>query len=95
MAAVLEGQYLESGQRVASPQPRAIRFESGGDPFAGHILFPMHKPGHILARKPDVVPPRFRSLSQTSGFTDKGASNLGDANSGRNWGQYLPRIISE
>lgn len=95
MAAVLEQQYSKNGQRVASPQPRAIHLESGGDPFAGHLLFPMHKAAHILKSKPNVIPPRFRSLSQTSGFNDHGASNLGYANSVRNLGQYLPRIVSE
>ena len=89
MAAVLQEQYSENGQRVASPQPRTIRFHSGGDPFAGHLLFPMHRAGRALAKKPDVAPPVFRSLSQTSGFTKQGS------NSGRNWGQYLPRIVSE
>ena len=94
MASVLAKHYSANGQRVVSPRPPPIHLESGGDPFAGHMLFPTHKPGRVLSKKPQVSPPRFKSLPQTrkSNVQDT-VFNLVHAN--RISEQFMPKIVPE
>ena len=94
MAGFLAEHYSNSRHvSVASPQPPP-HFVSDGNPFAGQLLFPLHKPSQILSSKPPVAPPSLKRLSKSLSYGERAIPRM-NTNAVHISNRYLPQIVSE